>query len=76
MRDFILGAIALILALCGTAVTAALEDIEHEIHQVNTVDTEDDELTTWLEPYGGCDEAYLYPKSQGYAECKEHGLVP
>jgi hypothetical protein len=28
------------------------------------------------EPYGGCDEAYLYPDSPGYADCQALGLVP
>ena len=31
---------------------------------------------TWHQPYGGCKEASLYPGSQGYAECKAHGLLP
>lgn len=27
------------------------------------------------EPYGGCDEAYLYPRSPGYRDCVRLGLV-
>lgn len=30
----------------------------------------------WTEPYGGCDEAWQYPNTDGYRECKEHGLIP
>lgn len=30
----------------------------------------------WLEPYGGCDEAALYPRSDGYRECVKHGRLP
>jgi hypothetical protein len=29
----------------------------------------------WTEPYGGCDEASLYPESVGYAECLAHGRL-
>lgn len=25
------------------------------------------------EPYGGCDEAYLYPTSEGADHCRDHG---
>lgn len=32
--------------------------------------------TAWTEPYGGCKEAARYPRSTGYAECKQHGLLP
>ena len=31
---------------------------------------------TWIEPYGGCKEAALYPGTQGWKECKERGLLP
>lgn len=30
----------------------------------------------WTEPYGGCKEAARYPRSTGYAECQQHGLLP
>lgn len=28
-----------------------------------------------FEPYGGCDEAYLYPDTPGYAWCRDHGYL-
>lgn len=28
-----------------------------------------------VEPYGGCDEAFRYPKSEGYAWCRDHGYL-
>ena len=29
----------------------------------------------WVEPYGGCDEAYRYPGTPGYRQCVRHGEV-
>ena len=41
-----------------------------------TVDVVNAPPPSWQQPYGGCDEAWRYPNSAGYAECKAHGLVP
>lgn len=78
MRDFLLSIIAGSLLAMSITVVITLEDINDSIQQINVDDgdADDDELITWREPYGGCDEAYLYPKSPGYAECQEHGLIP
>lgn len=46
-----------------------INDLPEKINKPATVQR-------WQEPYGGCEEAYRYPKSEGYAICKEHGLVP
>jgi hypothetical protein len=29
----------------------------------------------WVEPYGGCDEAWMAPNSIGAEECRDHGWV-
>lgn len=36
----------------------------------------DEPTDEWQEPYGGCDEAALYPRSDGYRECVKHGRLP
>lgn len=78
MKSFLLGVIAGSLLAMSFTVPQALNNVADEIHQLNVDDGEadDDELTTWVEPYGGCKEAYLFPESSGYAECVEHGLLP
>jgi hypothetical protein len=31
--------------------------------------------THWVEPYGGCDEAWQAPQSRGARECRQHGYA-
>jgi hypothetical protein len=43
---------------------------------VNDVTTTIEQQTQKLEPYGGCDEAYLYPDTAGARWCQLHGSQP
>jgi cell division protein FtsN len=63
----------LTVMLLGLVLVAFLvPDQEAEIQKQKQQDVE----ITQMEPYGGCDEAWRYPKTEGYATCKEMGLVP
>lgn len=43
------------------------------VHYLDPRTKERDKPPRDREPYGGCDEAYLYPKSSGAAWCRAHG---
>lgn len=63
------------LAITVVAVTAGIMAAAIMAPTCPNTSTPEVQPDSWQQPYGGCDEAYLYPKSRGYAECVAHGFI-
>lgn len=63
-----LGSLAAVVLLADLALAGSFVLGQHQART--------DRLKSQLsEPYGGCDEAYRYPKSEGYAWCRDNGYL-